>query len=270
MLNTSKSCPWVYVSTPNFQRQATGSYSLRECRGYMPFSAALNYYACNYSWLPVLAQRPFNYPAALPWKGEGYTCHFFTLDNQGVVMTSTNVGSLPYIIGSQRFMTDPSDTPSSQLSVSDGSLLPHMVAHLRLLISNYQSISVDIVSMVVDQIYSYLSKQDVFQLKQLLQSNESWIYIRKHNVFVSPSVVAVSPNSSFRHDLELFLYTLPESLLKFQTFFTSFGVNSSTTQSQIVSVLRMIKESIDKGTTTPSPSSIWSVVLAILPTEPGK
>ena len=253
-----------YVSTPNFQRQATGSYSLRECRGYMPFSTALNYYASNFSWLPILAQRPSNYPATLHWKGEGYTSHFFTLDSQGAVMTSSNMGSLPYIIGSQRFMTDPADSPSSQLSMSDSSLSTHVIAHLRLLIANYQSISVDTLCMMVDQIYSYLSRQNITQLKQILQSSEQWVYVRKHNIFVSPSILAISPNSSFRHDLEPYLYNIPESLLKYQDFFTCFGVNLSTTQSQIVSVLRMIKESIDKGTTTLSSNSIWSIVMAIL------
>ena len=255
-----------YVSTPSFQHQATGSYSLREYQGYMPFSTALNYYASNFSWLPILAQHPANYPATLHWKGEGYTSHFFTLDSQGAVMTSSNMGSLPYIIGSQRYVTDPADSPSSQLSRSadDRSLCEHVIAHLRLLIANYQNISVDILSMMVDQIYFYLSRQNIIQLKQILQSSEQWVYVRKHNIFVSPSVLAISPNSSFRHDLEPYLYNLPESLLKYQDFFTRFGVNLYTTQSQIVSVLRMIKESIDKGTTTPSLNSIWSIVMAIL------
>ena len=250
-----------YISAINFQRQATGSCFLRELRGYMPFSTALNYYASNYSWLPVLHRRPSDYPAALPWKGEGFTSHFFALNSQGSITTNNNVGSLPYIIGSQRFMTDPADTPSCQLTVSDSSFCAHVIAQLRLLISNHQSIPMNNISIIVNQIYSYLSGQNVINLKQLLQSNEKWIYIRKHNVFVSPSVVAVNPNPSFRHDLEPYVYTLPETLLKHQTFFTQLGVASYTTQSQIITVLRMIK---DEGSTTLSSSTIWSIVMAIL------
>ena len=253
-----------YISTPNFQRQATGSYSLQERRGYTPFSTAFNYYASNYSWLPVLDHRPSNYPAALLWKGEGYTSHFFTLNDQGAIMTMNNVESLPYIIGSQRFMTDSADTPSCQLTATDSSFCTQVIAQLRLLVSNHQTIPVDSISVIVNHIYSYLSGQNAIQIKQLLQPSERWIYIRKRNIFVSPSVVAVNPNPGFRHDLEPCLYNLPESLLKHQDFLTRFGVNLYTTQSQIISVLRMIKGTIDEGTTTLSSSSIWSTVMAIL------
>ena len=253
-----------YVSTPSFQSKATGSYSLRECRGYTPFSTALNYYANNYSWLPVLSQRPSHYPTALLWKGEGYSSHFFTLDSQGAVMAASNKGSLPYIVGSQRYMTDPADSPSTQLSLSDSTLYAHVIAHLQLVTTKYHSIPMHQLPLMMDQIYSYLSRQSVTQLKQQLQSIKWWVYISKHNTFVSPSVVAVSPNSSFRHDLEPYLYSLPESLLKYQIFFTHFGVTSCITQSQIVAVLRMVKESINQGKTTLSSSSVWSIVMAIL------
>ena len=251
-----------YVSTPNFQYQATGSYSLHECRGYMPFSTALNYYANNYSWLPVLAQHPSNYPATLLWKGEGYTSHFFTLDSQGAIMTSSNKGSLPYIIGSQRYLTDPADTPSTQLSQSESSFCAHVIAQLQLVITNKHSISVHLLPMMINQIYSFLSRQNVTQLKQL-QSIEQWIYIRKTNVFVSPSVVAINQNATFRHDLEPYLYTLPESLYPYKSFFSRFGVNNNISQSQIIAVLKMIKESISNNTAVSS-SNTWSIVMAIL------
>ena len=130
---------------------------LRENQGYLPFSIALSYYANNYSWLPVLAQRPSNYPATLLWKGEDYTSHFFTLDSQGAIMTLCNKGSLPYIIDSQRYLTDPAYTPLTHLSKPDSSLCTHVIAQLQLVLSNYQSVPIDILSMMLDQIYSYLS-----------------------------------------------------------------------------------------------------------------
>ena len=253
-----------YISSFNFQNQATGRYFLQESQSRMHFSTALNYYASRYSWLPVLSHRPSDYPTVLPWKGEGYTTHFFTLDSQGAVMTSSNMGSLPYIIGSQRYITDATDSPSTQLSVSDSSLCTHVITHLQLVITNHQSIPVDILPLIVDNIYSYLSRQGVTQLKQPLQFIKQWVYIRKHNLFVSPSIVAISPNSSFRHDLEPYIYSLPESLLKYEDFFTRFGVTSCTTKSQIIAALKMIKESIDKGNTILSSSSVWSIVMAIL------
>ena len=253
-----------YVSTHNFQCQATGSYNLREYRSYMPFTTALNYYACNYSWLPVLHERPTDYPTVLPWKGEGYSSHFFTLDNRGAVMTSNNKGLLPYIIGSQIYVTNPADSPSTQLNLYDSSLCVHVIAHLQLVINNHHSIPLYQLLLMVDRIYSFLNRQNVTQLKLLLQSIEKWIYIRKYNVFVSPSVVAINPNSSFRHDLEPYLYILPESLSSYQTFFINFGVSSIITQSQIITVLKMIKESIDRNNATLSSSNIWSIVTGVL------
>ena len=253
-----------YISTPNFQLQATGKYSLREHRGYMRFSTALNYYASNYSWLPVLPERPPDYPTVLAWKGEGYSSHFFTLDNQGAVMTSSNKELLPFIIGSQMYVTDSANSTSTQLNMSDSSLCTHVIAHLHLVISNCHGIPLNLLPMMVGKVYSFLSQQNVTQLKQPLQSIENWIYIRKYKVFVSPSVVAINPNSNFRHDLEPYLYTLPESLSVYHDFFTRFGVNLCINQSQIITVLKMIKESIDKNNTTLSSSNVWSLVMAIL------
>ena len=253
-----------YISTSNFQNQATGRYFLHESQSRMQFSTALYYFASRYSWLPVLSEHPSDYPTVLPWKGDGYSSHFFTLDTQGAIITSSNKDSLPYIMGSQRYMTESIDSLSVKFNVPDISFCAHIIAHLQLVISNYRSIPVDILTMMMDHIYSYLSCQSMTQLKESLQSIKQWIYIRKYNQFVSPSVVAISPSPSFRHDLEPYIYNLPESLLTYEDFFSRFGVTLCTTQSQIIAALRMIKESIDKGNTTLSSSSLWSIVMAIL------
>ena len=252
-----------YVSSANFQRQAIGSYKVPECGGNLPFQSALEYLASNYAWLPVLAECPSDYPSVLPWKGEGCESHFFTLDSKGAVMTSDNKGFLPYIAGSQVYLTDPADSPSVQCSAND-SLCTHAIAHLELVTIHYQNIPPNQLSSTVDKVYSFMERQHKTQLNPL-RSLEKWIYINKHGVFVNPSVVAINPNPSFRHDLEPYLYILPESLSSYRQLFTNFGVKEQITQSQIVGVLKQIKENIDKNETiaTLTSSDIWSVIMSI-------
>ena len=275
---SSRSCPQLitatqlsrakavlqYVSSANFQRQATGSYEVQGYRGYLPFQAALQYLANHYAWLPVLAERPSDYPSVLPWKGGGHDSHFFTLDSNGAVMTSDDKVCLPYIAGSQVYLTDPADSPSVQFSAND-SLCTHVIAHLKLVTINYRKIPSDQLSLIVDKVYSFMNKQHETRLNHL-RYLEKWIYISKHGVFVNPSVVAINPNPSFRHDLEPYLYVLPESLSPYRQLFTNFGVKEQITQSQIVDVLRKIKENIDKNETiaTLTSSDIWSVIMSIL------
>ena len=251
-----------YISTYTFQRQATGTYYTSEYRCSLKFSVALNHLANNFSWLPVLTQRPSRYPTALPWKGEGFSSHFFTQSSQGAVMKSDNKDSLPYIVGSQVFLTDPADTSSTQLSTNT-SLCEHVIAHLELVISQCHNIPAYDLSFIMDKVYSFLNAQSVSSIRSL-NSIKKWIYIPKKRVFVSPSVVAINPNSSFRQNLEPYLYILPESLLPYRSLFTNFGVSNCATPSQIIAVLGNIKESIENGDQSLKSGDVWSIVMSIL------
>ena len=248
-----------YISTYTFQRQATGTYYTSEYRCSLKFSVALNHLANNFSWLPVLTQRPSRYPTALPWKGEGLSSHFFTQNSRGAVMKSDNKDSLPYIVGSQVFLTDPADTSSTQLSTNT-SLCEHVIAHLKLVISQCHKIPAGDLSFIMDKVYSFLNAQSVSSLNSI----KKWIYIPKKQVFVSPSVVAINPNSSFRQNLEPYLYILPESLLLYLSLFTNSGVSQTATPSQIIAVLGNIKESIENGDQSLKSVDVWSIVMSIL------
>ena len=251
-----------YITTSSFQSQCTGRYYLSECRCHLPFETALSYLTQNFCWLPVLSERPSGYPSALPWKGEGYTCHFFTLEFLGAVMTYENKQLLPYIVGSQVYLTDPKDTPSTQLS-GINNLCAHVIEHLKVAISHYESIPQQQLSSIMNKIYSFLNSQSKANVQNLI-SIPKWIYIAKHNVFVSPSVVAIDQNVNFRNNLEPYLFILPESLSPYSSLFTSFGVNAQATQSQIISVLDRIRKSVEENNTSLYSSHVWSTVMSIL------
>ena len=252
-----------YISSHTFQQGAAGTYYVPECVGYIPFSTALNYLASNYSWLPVAPQRPTGYPSALTWKGEGLKSHFFTLGTQGAVLTDSNKGWLPYVVGSQMYLTDAADTPSSQLTVNESSICINVINHLQRLVDCYKSIPVEQVSFIVNKIYSFLNRQNQTSMTAL-RSVENWIYIRKKNVFVGSSVVSLNLNSSFGRDLEPYLFVLPDTLTPYNSLFKRFGVFDTMSQSQIISVLGKIKESINKRDLQLSSSYMWNVVMSIL------
>ena len=252
-----------YISTSSFQSQATDTYSVSGYRSYMPFPTALNCYASAFSWLPVLSERPSDYPSVLPWKGEGCSCHFFTLNTQGAVMTSVSSQSLSYIVGSQVYLTDPKDTPSTQLS-GNNNLCAHVIEHLKVVICHHKSIPQRQLSFIMNKVYSFLNSVHSEGNLQNLRSISKWIYIAKHNVFVSPSVVAIDTNNSFRQNLEPYLFILPESLSPYSSLFTTFGVSAQATQSQIIAVLSKIRESITENNTSLNSSHVWNIVMSIL------
>ena len=135
--------------------------------------------------------------------------------------------------------------PSQKLStifasVCSRRLVKHALAHFQHLISNHIKIDADLVNDTVHKFYRYfqrnLSNQDLHGLQFY-----EWIWIRKHQKFVSSKMVVLEPNPSFRHDLEPYLYVLPHELCRYSTLFTEFGVTPFATQSQIISVLQMIK-----------------------------
>ena len=250
-----------YISTDEFQTRATGSYSVVGYRGYIPFSTALNSLSSSYSWLPVQSQRPVDYPSDVQWKGEGYTSHFFTLDDQGVVVSSSNKEWLPYVAGSQLYMTDHRYTPNTQLAMNESSICVHAVNHLQLLASGCTANAQ--LSTIMDKVYAFLHRQSKINLVSL-KSVKEWIFMRRNNLFVSSNIVSIRMNSSFGRDLEPYLYVLPDSLSPYKSLFTEFGVVETMSRSQIIAVLGKIKQSIGENDIPLSASNLWDIVMSIL------
>ena len=227
-----------------------------------PLKTALQLLALKYYWLPVQSLPPKHYPARLSWKGSTCTSHFTSLHGTVLFPCHDEHDELPTIAGSQVYVVDCS--PSQNLStiiasVCSTSLVKHVLAHFQYMINNHHKIDTDLVNDTVHMIYRYfhrnLSNPDLHGLHDY-----KWIWIKKHLTFVNSKMVVLKPHPSFRHDLEPYLYVLPDELSRYSTLFTKFRVTPSTTQSQIISVLKMIR---DTDSSTLDVDETWSTIGSI-------
>ena len=238
----------------------TTSYQWRSQR--YPFSTALKNLATDRNWLPVCSSPPEDYPSCLQWKGKDLASHFISLSSPVLIPTAYNFNSISLVVGSQVYLLD-STLPSSVANIfAAGISVHHILAHFKEVIHCKQEISTDTMTYIVDLIYKYLQVSNKKYPQQLhgLKSFPEWIWIKRQNIFVNPDIVAMNQNSSFRHNLEPYIYILPDDLVRYSDLFTAFGMEHTVTQSQIVSVLSMIEY---KGSGS-NESETWQTVMSIL------
>ena len=230
--------------------------------GFLSFSEALHKISANRSWLPVLAKRPSNYPKCLPWKGTEYTSHFVTLNNSVCVMSNASACA-PLLYGSQVFFTDPpvDSTVFGWLSYHNHSEC--LVPHLQQVIAHKDDFSS--INQMMDVLKNiYAAMNSCRDRLNGLESIREWVYIKKYDKFVSVDKVASKYNLGFRHNVEPYLHILPDSISEYSQLFASFGMNSTFSQTQILSILAVMKEEISVNQASVTAEDAWSTVLAIL------
>ena len=251
------------IANSNFQAQISGTYKINPKieRGYIPFDTALMLLSNRRSWLPVLAERPSNYPSCLSWKGEGYTSYFVSLSDSVCLSTSSSP-FLPLVYGSQAYFTHPCDQVEGDKPI--GCLVPHF----KHIIASKGQIPSDQMMQIVREVYSamlnILCEGTNVNVLNKLKTMKEWVYIKKHHKFVSVESVALKQSSNFGHNIEPYLYILPDSISAYSQLFQRFGMKDSITRPQIVSMLGLIKEEIHVNPSSVSPEAAWSTVMAIL------
>ena len=253
-----------YISTPTFYNQTGGRYVVanNHYQSYT-FSTALNYLATSWSWLPILSDKPSGYPGEISWKGHGLNSHFISLSNSMVLSPSTE-NTIPCLVGSQVYIVFPAvaDLIANMLPADSNSLSQNVVAHYKEILSHKDQLSADVINSLVLQVYDYMNSRGVSYLASLYSITE-WIYIKKERKFIAPDVVALKQNSTFKSDLEPYIYVLPDILSQYSTLFGSASrVAKTVRQAQIVSVLKMIKD--DVQTNAIEQSDAWSMIMNIL------
>ena len=257
-----------YIQTDNFKCKVAGSYLINRSiyRSYLPFDTALLLLSQNRSWLPVQALAPSFYPSCLPWKGSKWASHVVSL-NGTIGLSCSSYETFPLLYGSQAYFTEPviDDVVFKWLGSHEptGCLLPHFHE----IISHKSDIHADALLNLVSHVYStmqqLLGKNETSDINALRNMKE-WIYIRKLNIFVDVEVVAAQENSTFHHSLEPYLHILPDTLSKYSTLFTYFGMSESISPDQIVSVLQTMKIQISHQYHPLSCALVWEALLAIL------
>ena len=254
-----------YISTNDFQTKTPGNYQLRLFRGKYSFSSALHTLATKRSWLPVMGSCPPEYPEQLLWKGSSFNCHFVSLTTSVAVVSHSSSQTLPCLVDTQMYIVVPSVhlTVANVLPTNAGLIVQHIVAHFRVILACKEQLSVDEMDTLVHRVYSCLNN-NAYYSRQLYFIQE-WIFIKKQNTFVSPAVVALQQNQTFRQNLEPYVYILPDTLLQYTNLFISASeVSHSVSQSQILSVLKMIRDDAQDGYPRSSAQEVWNTVMSIL------
>ncbi len=224
---------------------------------------ALKYLATSWSWLPIVSDKPSGYPEEISWKGHGLNSHFISLSNSMVLSPSTE-NTIPCLVGSQVYIVFPAvaDLIANMLPADSNSFSQNVVAHYKEILSHKDQLSADVMNSLVLQVYDYMNSRGVSYLASLYSITE-WIYIKKERKFIAPDVVALKQNSTFKSDLEPYIYVLPDILSQYSTLFGSASrVAKTVSQAQIVSVLKMIKD--DVQTNAIEQSDAWSMIMNIL------
>ena len=235
---------------------------LNETVQYSTMKQTLLSLASRYSWLPVLRFPPDDYPECLSWKGRACTSHLTALNQSVLFPDHVRGDELPTITGSQVYVVDCS--PSQELSnvfPKPASELEQVLVHFQQVIDRSEDIDQDQLNRTVHMIYRYLCTHQGRLSSASWSGMPQWIWIKKDHTFVSPSVVALKQSYHFRQNLEPYLYILPDDLQQFSPLFAKFGVTDSVTQSQIVSVLEVIKDTDGRGLRA---EETWSTVMSIL------
>ena len=228
------------------------------------FLQALKEISQTLCWLPIQAKPPPDYPNCLVWKSRKMTSHFISFGPS--VLLCQNQNNLANTYGSQVFFVDQSlpanmckpFTPNMQ------DMLKHLLAHFEDLILNENNISN--VKTITYQIYEQLNffHQCGCNIQLLLmQKTQKCVWISKYKRFVHPDFVALKQNPTFRQNLEPFIWMLPYDLEKYFPLFQALGVKDIASESQIVGILREIKQGSSKCLCLRNEEA-WQLVMSIL------
>ena len=202
-------------------------------------SQALLFLAKHRSLLPVKATPPEEYPSLL-WKGNGLSQYLVKYGTSTVV--SKNDSLLEMACGSQVYFIEHS-LPAAICDLfkpNPATLVKHVIAHL-FVVARKPELSPAQKRAITQAIYQVLNMYEYQTKCHRAHLPAECVYISRLDRFVSPGVVALQQNSSFRHNLEPFIYTLPDDLYLFSSLFLSLGVEQCITKQQIVGILARIK-----------------------------
>ena len=252
-----------HIGSNEFQQRYSSECKISGIKHTFTFKSALNHLAKGFSWLPIMADPPAHYPSNLPWRGRSYNGYVISLNSAVVVVGPNDVKNVSCLVGSQMFIVSVDSQAVVDL-FKKHKLTNHVLAHFEEIIRCMEKLQADVLNQLVINVYSYL--KDVLSDWDLnrLYDIQKWIYLKKHNKFVSPNMVALNQNPTFRHNLEPYFYIQPESLSEYSALFTRFGVKMYMTQSQILSVLESIKNNSSSPINETDRSNAWDIVMSIL------
>ena len=229
---------------------------------YVTLAQALQQFSKN--WLPVHFIPPAQYPECLSWRGNGYNHHFVSHKsrNATILCTSSNLELLSYIAGSQLYFIECPEVLWKEL----GPTLPPIGAvfdHFAHLVSKRLKFKSSTLDRLVYRIYDYLTQnlsETQFYCSQSDLSSKKLIWSKKKHKFSTPKETVLYECANFPYSLAPF-YEIAENADEYVDIFNHFGVKRKLSNSEIISVLRKIRD--DNGVHVSSQDA-WKMVEHIL------
>jgi sacsin len=233
----------------------------------LQFSQALRELSVTKCWLPVQSSPPRKYPSCLTWKGSGCDSHFVSFGSS--VLLHKEQTSLALACGSQMYLVEHSlpNAICKAFEPAPEDMVRHIMAHLETVILSCEQFSkTEEIRSVTHTIYVWLNKYTseghTVDLSQL-EETQDCVWLTRQRKFVHPRNVALAQNPEFRHNLEPFVYILPDDLAQFECLFKDLGVQEMVTREQILGILPAIKEG-DSHSLGISSEQAWQLVMAVL------
>ena len=233
--------------------------------------SALKEFSTNNCWLPICSVPPNDYTKCLEWKGRSCTSHFALLSDSIVLCSNQEFDVLPHIVGSQMYFVNCPSALCEELSGTTKPVVPiePIFSHFKSIIATKNSIKKSQLDVEVDCLYKYLQEhlpdvQGTYQTSELC--SQSLVWFRDKHTFVPPKIVACREHPTFGHASSLYPYFIhvPDDLLPYKKLLSHFGVQESLTNSDIVSVLKMIKDDVATEGNSASMRGKWVIVENVL------
>ena len=242
-----------------FLSTTVGDKLLNSSYNNMPLHQTL----CTTSWLPVMIDRPEDYPNCLDWKGE--TKSFLSAQNLHSSSSPEVQRNLPYLIGSQMSILQYEGVLPARLlaslKVPKNVPVDAMIQHILHLICYKQKLKRDQLKGMIELLYGHLNLAVINNCE-----SQYWDHLSQSEIiqicedkFVQPSSVACSfdDKSMTVGKLEPYLYILPSHLQQYRKLFCHIGAIEQATMFDVLSI-------IEKISTKPNNSHCLQLVIQIL------
>ena len=189
-------------------------------------------------WVPRLRQKQSSFPPSLPWckTEKGAECFFKP--------TELKSPTLVNLIGSVRPVVELE--PLKEVFEYFGwQKLPDVfdvALQLRNVISSYSKDEKPYYMVILNEIYSYLSRANYQALSLAFQQTEIVNWVWNGDGFSSPNQVL---SGKLPFDLTPYIHPLPSETMRFSLLFERFGVRTHTDPNVLLQVLYAIKEKYD-------------------------
>ena len=196
-------------------------------------------------WVPCQRTRPATYPSGMPWKSEaGLLCtpsQIRSFDHANLVGASEPIAPKTGSAAVDRAFDWNREPPVSSViqQLSTACTVVRTQCMKSRTMEHFRN--------MLHEIYRFLSDNNV-----LLCHFDEHDIIWHGSGFASPSRMAL--RSDYPRDLRPHLYTVPDDFKEYRNLFLEFGVRATFQESDLLGVLRMIKE--EHGTTKKSSAAV--------------